>query len=81
MKDILIETQQKCKQIVSRAMGITVAMSATAMNEVKKDDQGSEDGEEEGGTAAARENDEISRKDAEIRRLIELRRSTPKEEK
>ena len=38
----------------------------------------SEDGEEEGGTAAARENDEISRKDAEIRRFIELRRSTPK---
>ena len=51
------------------------------MNEVKKDDEDSEDGEEEGGTAAARENDEISRKDAEIRRLIELRRSTPKEEK
>ena len=51
------------------------------MNEVKKDDEDSEDGEEESGTAAARENDEISRKDAEIRRLIELRRSTPKEEK
>ena len=30
---------------------------------------------------AARENDEISRKDVEIRRLIELRRSTPKKEK
>ena len=51
------------------------------MNEVKKDDEDSEDGEEEGGTAAAKETEEISRKDAEIRRLIELRRSTPKEEK
>ena len=51
------------------------------MNEVKKDDEDSEDGEEEDGTAAVRENDEISRKDVEIRRLIELRRSTLKEEK
>ena len=50
------------------------------MNEVKKDDEDSEDGEEEGGTAAARETEVISRKDAEIRRL-KLRRSTPKEEK
>ena len=31
-------------------------------------------------TAAARETEEISRKDAEIRRVIEERRSTPKEE-
>ena len=51
------------------------------MNEVKKDDEDSEDGEEEGGTEAARETEVISRKDAEIRRLIELRRSTPKEKK
>ena len=40
-----------------------------------------EDGEEEGETTAAKETEEISRKDAEIRRLIEERRSTPKEEK
>ena len=50
------------------------------MNDVNKDDEDSEDGEE-GGTAAAKETDEISRKDAEIRRLIELRRNTPEEEK
>ena len=49
------------------------------MNEVKMTMKTAKDGE--GGTAAARENDEISRKDAQIRRLIESRRSTPKEEK
>ena len=37
-------------------------------------------GEEEGERAAARETEEISGKDAEIRRVIEERRSTPKEE-
>ena len=63
--------------LVTEAGSIVLHVS-NSMNEVKKVD---EDGEEEGGTAAARENDEISRKDAEIRRLIELRRSTPKEEK
>ena len=50
---------------------------SNSLNEVKKDD---EDSEEEDGTASERENDEISRKDAEIRRLIELRRSTSNEE-
>ena len=39
------------------------------------------DGEEEGEKATAKDTEEISRKDAEIRRLIEERRSTPKEEK
>ena len=73
-------------KVVSRAMVITEAGSivvhvSNSMNEVKKDDEDSEDGEEEGGTAAARESDEISKKVVEIRRLIELRRSTPKEEK
>ena len=48
--------------------GSNVLHVSNSMNEVKKDDEGSEDGEEEGVTAAARENDEISRKDAEIRR-------------
>ena len=37
--------------------------------------------EEAGETAAAKETEEISRTDAKIRRLIEERRSTPKEEK
>ena len=66
--------------LVTGAGSIALRVS-NSMNEVKKDDEDSEDGEEEGGTAAARENDEISRKDAEILRLIELRRSTPKEQK
>ena len=61
--------------------GSIVLHVSNSMNEVKKDDEDSEVGEEEGGSAAVRESDEISRKDAEIRRLVELRRSTPKEEK
>ena len=60
--------------------GSIVLHVSNSMNEVK-DDEDIEGGEEEGGTAAAREAEVISRKDAEIRRLIELRRSTPKEEK
>ena len=43
--------------------------------ERKKND---EDAEE---TAAAKETEEISKEDVEIRRLIEERRNTPKEEK
>ena len=49
---------------VSEAGSIVLHVS-NSMNEVKKDDEDSEDGEEEGGTTAARDNDEISRKDAE----------------
>ena len=48
------------------------------MNAGKKD---GEDGEDVGETAAAKETEETSKKDVEIRRLIEERRSTPKEEK
>ena len=66
--------------MVAEAGSIVLHVS-NSRNEVNKDGEDSEDGEEEGGTAAVRENDEISRKEAEIRRLIELRRSTPKEEK
>ena len=51
------------------------------MNEGKTYGEDSEDGEEEGETAAAKETEEISRKDAEIRRLLEERRCTPEEEK
>ena len=39
------------------------------------------DDEEAGETAAAKETEEISKGDVEIRRLIEERRSTPEEEK
>ena len=56
--------------------GSIVSHVSNSMIKVKKSDEDSEHGEEEGGR-----DDEISRKDAEIRRLIELRRSTPKEEK
>ena len=66
--------------LVAEAGSIVLHVS-NSINEVKKNDEDSEDGEEKGGTAAARETEVISRKDAEIRRLIELRRSTPKEEK
>ena len=45
------------------------------MNEKEKDD------EEAGETAAAKETEEVSKEDVEIRRLIEERRHTPKEEK
>ena len=38
-------------------------------------------GEEAGATAAANETEEVSKKKVEIRRLIEERRSTPKDEK
>ena len=46
--------------------GSIVLHVSSSMNEVKEDDEDSEDGEEECVTAVARENDEISRKDAKI---------------
>ena len=58
--------------------GSIVLHVSNNMNEGKKD---GEDGEEAGETAAAKETEEISKKDVEIRRLIEEKRSTPKEEK
>ena len=61
--------------------GSIVLHVSNNMNEGKKDGEDGEDGEEEGETAAAKETEEISKKDVEIRRLIEERRSTPKEEK
>ena len=57
--------------------GSIVLHVSNNMNEGKKD---GEDGEEAGETAAAKETEEISKKDVEIERLIE-ERSTPKEEK
>ena len=59
--------------LVTEAGSIVLHVS-NSMNEIKKDG-------EEAGETAAKETEEISHKDAEIRRLIELRRSTPKEEK
>ena len=64
------------RQVLSCYMSAT-----TCMNEGEKDGEDSEDGEEEGETAAAKETEEISRKDAEIRRFMEERRCTPQEEK
>ena len=64
--------------LVAEAGSIVLHVSHN-MNEVLKYGEDSGDGEEEGETAAARDNDEISRKDVEIRRLIEEKRSTPKE--
>ena len=66
--------------LVAEAGSIVLHVSNN-MNEGKKDGEDSEDGEEESETGAAKETEEISRKDAEIRRLIEERRCTPKEEK
>ena len=66
--------------LVAEAGSIVLHVSNN-MNEGKKNGEDSKDGEEEGETAAAKETEEISRKGAEIRRLIEERRSTPKEEK
>ena len=43
--------------------------------------EGKKDGEEAGETTAAKEPEEISKKDVEFRRLVEERRRTPKEEK
>ena len=85
VKNIPIEAQQKWKQIAFTTLGshtwslrqvLSCYMSATAWTKLKKDDEDSEDCEEEGETAAARETEV-----AEIRRIIELWRSTPKEEK
>ena len=50
--------------LVAEAGSIVLHVSNN-MNEVKKGDEDSEDGEEEGGSAAAKESEEISRKDAE----------------
>ena len=66
--------------LVAEAGSIVLHVS-NKMNEGKKNGEDSGDGEEEGETAAAKETEEISRKDVEIRRLIAERRSTPKEEK
>ena len=66
--------------LVAEACSIVLHVSNN-MNEVKKDGEDGEDGEDVGETAAAKEIEEISRKDAGIRRLIELRSSILNEEK
>ena len=55
--------------------GFIVSHVSSDMNEKEKDD------EEAGQTAAAKETEEISEEDVEIRRLIEERRNTHQEEK
>ena len=88
VKNIPIETQWK--QIVSRAMVTTIGshtwslrqvlscyMSATAWTKLKKTMKTVKKAWQQ----QQKKTVEISRKNAEIRRLIELRRSTPKEEK
>ena len=55
--------------------GSIVLHVSSDINEKEKDDQEADE------TAAAKEIEEISKDDVEIRRLIEQRRNTPKEEK
>ena len=47
----------------------------------QRHERGKKDGEEVGETAAAKETEEVSNEDVEIRRLVEERRSRPKAEK
>ena len=55
--------------------GSIVLHVSSDMNEKEKGDEEADE------TAAAKKNEEISKEDVEIRRLIEERRNTPKEEK
>ena len=64
----------RCAHSDEKAGSIVLHVSSD-MNEKEKDD------EEAGETAAAKETEEVSEEDVEIRRLIEERRNTPKEEK
>ena len=68
------EHHARCVHSDEEAGSIVLHVSSD-MNEKEKDD------EEAGETAAAKETEEVSKEDVEIRRLIEERRSTPKEEK
>ena len=68
------EHHARCAHSGEEAGSIVLHVSSD-MNEKEKDD------EEAGETTAAKETEEISTEDVEIRRLIEERRNTPKEEK
>ena len=88
MKNILIAAQRTRSQVASWVVTITHGAHIRSMRQVLScffvsNDMSEEkkDGEEAGETTAANETEEISKKDVEIRRLTEERRSTPKEEK
>ena len=68
--------QARCVHSDEEAGSIVLHVSRD-MNEKEKD----KDDEEAGETAAAKETEEVSKEDVEIRRLIEERRHTPKDEK
>ena len=68
------EHHARCVHSDEEAGSIVLHVSRD-MNEKEKDD------EEASETAAAKQTEEVSKEDVEIRRLIEERRNTPKEEK
>ena len=68
------EHHARCAHSDEEAGSIVLHVNSD-MNEKEKDD------EEAGETAAAKEIEEVSKEDVEIRRLIEERTNTPKEEK
>ena len=68
------ELPAQCTRSDEEAGSIVLHVS-TDMNENEKDDEEADE------AAAAKETEEISKEDVEIRRLIEERRNTPKEEK
>ena len=68
------EHHARCAHSDEEAGSIVLHVSSD-MNEKEKDD------EDAGETAAAKETEAMPKEDVEIRRLIEERRNTPKEEK
>ena len=68
------EHHARCVHSVEEGGSIVLHVSRD-MNEKEKDD------EEAGETAAAKETEELSKENVEVRRFIEERRTTPKEEK
>ena len=70
MKSIMHDAHSSDEEV-----GSIVLHVSRDMNEKEKED------EEAGETAAAKETEEVSKEDVEIRKLIEERRNTPKEEK
>ena len=75
----VIETEHPGEELLAHCTlsdevaGSTVLHVSRDMNEREKNDEEAEE------TAAAKETEEISKEDVEIRRLIEERRNTPKE--
>ena len=65
----------------ARRLHLVVEAGSIVLQVSNNMSEGKKDGEEAGETTAAKEIEEISKQDVEIRRFIEERRSTPKEEK